>query len=279
MSVLVRPSGPLPSRVYWIRRIAVLAVALVLVTGVAAVLGALSDGASGPDRASQVAATTTDAETSKAASQPASDSADGTAPSTSPTREPAPDRPEAEQVRPDGPCVDSDVLASPIVYRAMAGQRTRILLELTTRESPACRWRASAGTVTVKLTDHTGEEFWSTRQCPSAVPRRDLVLRRTKGVRIAVVWSGRRSDPDCSVNTQWALPGWFRVQSAALAGEPRELLFELRRPVRVVTSAPEPTPTPSAGTSAGGTAEAPDPQESQPTDQPTGSPSGAVEPD
>ena len=54
-------------------------------------------------------------------------------------------------------------------------------------------------------------------------------------------WSGRRSDDDCSRLTEWALPGWYHVAAAALAGEPSDLQFELERPTReVITRTPEP---------------------------------------
>ena len=44
MPSTVRPRGPLPARVYWTRRIVVLAVPLLLVVVLARVLGGSSDG-------------------------------------------------------------------------------------------------------------------------------------------------------------------------------------------------------------------------------------------
>ena len=50
--------GPLPARVYWVRRMLVLGTALLLMFGIARLLGNGSDGSSGADRAAQVAADT-----------------------------------------------------------------------------------------------------------------------------------------------------------------------------------------------------------------------------
>ncbi|HEX5862149.1 MAG TPA: hypothetical protein VFY58_09925, partial [Nocardioides sp.] len=37
---------------------------------------------------------------------------------------------------------------------------------------------------------------------------------------------------ECSELTSWALPGWYHVAAAALAGEPSDVQFELERPER-----------------------------------------------
>ncbi len=47
-----------------------------------------------------------------------------------------------------------------------------------------------------------------------------------------VVWNGKRSDDECSRLTDWALPGWYHVAAAALAGEPSDAQFELEQPRR-----------------------------------------------
>ena len=161
-----------------------------------------------------------------------------------------------------------DITVSPYVYRAVAWRHSYILLELKTKESPACTWHTSPETIALRvITDK--DEIWTSRQCPISVPTRDLVLRNDVGVKIAVVWSGRRSDSRCTGTTRWAPPGWYRVEAAALAGEPGSLLFQLQRPEPKVVKQSD---QPSAGASK-------TPGESQPTDQPTGDPSGAVEPD
>ncbi len=71
----------------------------------------------------------------------------------------------------------------------------------------------------------------------------EVTLRRDDTTRVKMTWDARRSDEECSKLTEWALPGWYHVAAAALAGEPSDLQFELERPEREhVTKTVEPEP-------------------------------------
>ena len=262
----------MPQRVFWIRRLAVIGTALLLVLGIGSALNAATNGSSAP----KPTAKKVDAEIS--ASPSASDEAAKSvltkaqrkalrqaAKSAQP--DPAVATSESPPAEPTGPCAPEDITVSPYVYRAVAWRHSYILLELKTKESPACTWHTSPETIALRvITDK--DEIWTSRQCPISVPTRDLVLRNDVGVKIAVVWSGRRSDSRCTGTTRWAPPGWYRVEAAALAGEPGSLLFQLQRPEPKVVKQSD-QPSDGASTT----------PESQPTDQPTGDLSGAVEPD
>jgi hypothetical protein len=276
------PRGPLPPQIYWTRRILSLGIALGLVLVIATALNAATNGSSksetGP-RAQQAGA-----EVSKSPSTPLTDGKSGLTKRErrllrQQNREATSGKPTLAE--PDGPCDPQDITVSPYVYRAVAWRHSYILLELKTKESPACTWRTSPDTITVRLTGKEGE-VWTSRQCPIAVPTKDLVLRNDLGVKVSVVWSGRRSDNKCTASTRWAPPGWYRVEAAAFAGEPGQLLFELQRPEpKILTQAPEPTQQPSdspSSESSPSSSSSPGRGESQPTDAPTGKPSGAVEP-
>ena len=78
------------------------------------------------------------------------------------------------------------------------------------------------------------DDIWTTRECPTAIPVQDVVVRREVDTPVTVVWSARRSDETCSRLTAWAYPGWYHVQAAALGGEPTDVQFELVRPARAV---------------------------------------------
>ncbi len=268
---------PVPQRVYWIRRIAVLGTALLLVLAIASALNGATDGSSSPEAGAKKVDAEISASPSASGDEPesplskqqrkvlrqAAKSAAAASASASAAAEvePAP-------AEPTGVCSPSDITVSPYVYRAVAWRHSYILLELKTKESPACTWRTSPETITLRVTGEK-DEIWTSRQCPISVPTKDLVLRNDEGVKIAVVWSGRRSDSRCTGTTRWAPPGWYRVEAAAFAGEPGSLLFELQRPEPKVLKQPdEPSDKPSR-----------QPGESTPTDQPTGDPSGVVEPD
>lgn len=230
--------GPLPAGVYWRRRLAVLSLALLLVVGIARVLGGGSDASSDGDRATQVAADPT----SSAPVTPRSSRSTG-APATHPTRKPGKGKTTSQApvlAEPDGPCSDGDIAVTPDVKDAVAGRDVFIVLKLRTLVSEACTWRVSPQHVTLKITSGA-DDIWSSRECPRAVPTRDVVVRRTATTSVGITWNARRSNEHCTKLTEWALPGFYHVAAAALAGEPSDLQFRLTTPnAPVVTETAQP---------------------------------------
>lgn len=212
----------------------VLGTAVLLVIAIARVLGAGSDASSPPqarERARTVAAVPT---------------ATVTLSTTSPSVG-KPDRPSEKKTRtplpqPDGTCEDEDVAVTPSVEEPVAGSDVRIDLELRTIVAEACTWEVSADSLTLKITSGD-DEIWTSRHCPRAVERQEVTLRRDHTTKVGVTWNARRSDEECSRFTSWALPGWYHVAAAALAGEPSDLQFELERPEREeITKTVKPKP-------------------------------------
>lgn len=263
MTPLTRPHGPLPARVYWRRRILVLASALVLVVGVGSVLNRGSDGSGGAEGSTAVQAA---ADASTSTSSPRAEER----PTPRPKKTRTPKRPPLPQ--PSGPCAPSDIVVTPLVRNPVAGSDVGIRLKLVTRVSAACTWRVSADSMILTITSGS-DDIWSSRECPGPLPTEDVVLRRTTPVWFGMTWSARRSDEECSTRTAWALPGWYHVNVAPLAGEPSDVQFRLLLPL------PEPDRSPSPDRGAdkergerGPTAEP------VPSGKPSRSPSGAVEP-
>lgn len=160
---------------------------------------------------------------------------------------PSPKKPKTKPApaMPTGPCLDSDVKIVPTVPdTAYAGEDVRLTLKLRTFESPACNWEVSAESVAVKLTSGS-DRIWSSQECPAVVPTEAVVLRKRQATMVDVIWSGRRSDAECSRMTQWAQPGWYHVAAAAMGSEPESKQFELRSPAPI-TITPTPTPKPKA---------------------------------
>lgn len=228
MSSLTR--GPLPARVYWTRRVVLLGTALLLVFGMAKVLTAGSDASSEPERATQVAAEPTATVTTTATAKP-----------RKPGKRHAP-----VLAAPDGPCADEDIAVTPEVTKAVAGPQgdVFIVLHLRTLESPACTWQVSHQSLTLKISSGK-DDIWSSRECPRVVPTRNVVVRSAVTTDVGLTWNGKRSDDECSRLTQWALPGYYHVAVAALAGEPADEQFELEAPTgAVITKSPSPTQRP-----------------------------------
>lgn len=256
MSSPMQPRGPLPARIYWIRRLLLVAVVVVLVVGVAQLLGGGSDGAADPGDGTDRAATVS----SEASESPTE--------STEPDDEASPDEDaksgqqgtasKARLPRPDGPCEDSDVVVKPVVEKTPeAGRDVRIRLRLRTQEAEACTWQVSRDSVTVSITSGD-DEIWTSRECPRVIPTEDVVVRSETSTTVPFTWNARRSDDECTAYTDWAMEGWYHVESAAFAGEPTDVQFELTRPVSETitkTITPKPRPKPD------------DPEESEPADE------------
>lgn len=265
--------GPLPSRVYWFRRVMVLGTAVLLVVAFARLLGGGGDGSDGDD-AARLSADAPSSASSSTTTAGASDTTllpeDSAATGTGKRGKPGKGRQTSEApvlAEPDGPCVGSDIAVTPEVGTAVGGRDVRIVLQLRTMTAEACTWQAGSGTIAVNITSGK-DAIWSSRDCPRAIPRQDVVVRRDVTTEVAFVWAqAKRSAEQCTVATGWAAPGWYHVTAAALGGEPSDVQFELATPTAAtvtVTASPKNQP------------------KSQPKNQPGGqpgqSPSGAVEP-
>jgi hypothetical protein len=238
--------GPLPARVYWVRRLIVLGVALLLVFGIARLLGGGSDASSGSDRATQVAA-----DASPDASTPQSGTR-APLPSGSPNR-PGKGKGKAGRAseqpalaEPEGTCADEDVAVTPEIEGAVAGRDVTIVLQLRTLESEACTWRVSHDSLTVKITSGK-DDIWSSLECPRAIPVRDVVVRKAVTTNVGITWNqAKRSGEACTLRTEWAEAGWYHVTAAALGGEPSDLQFELVTPTAAtITKTASPSNSPS----------------------------------
>jgi hypothetical protein len=230
----------LPARVYWVRRVLVIGVALALVFGVARLLGGTGDpaadsarvvGADSSPSSSRSSASTADADP-EAARERGRDR-DGKPANPKKTKTPL--------AQPTGPCVSSDVVVKPKLREAArAGGVVHFRLKLTTLESPACTWTVSPESLVVKVT--SGEDrIWSSQDCPDAVPQVDVVVRKDVPAKVDMGWRGQRSDSTCSRQPAWALPGFYHVEAAAFGAEPTDVQFELEPPVAPTrTAKPKP---------------------------------------
>lgn len=234
------PRGPLPARVYWFRRLVVLAVAVLLVAGLARLLGGSSDASSDEGAQATTAGATTS--TSADATDPAATEAP-TTPVEQPRRKKKKQTPtEAPLAEPSGTCQNGDIVATPAITEAPGGSDVAITVNLRTRVTAACTWTVSPDTLTVTITSGS-DAIWSSRECPAAIVPQDVVVRQAVDAPVVVTWNAKRSDEECSALTEWALPGFYHVETAALAGEPTEVQFELVRPAsEVITKTVTPKP-------------------------------------
>lgn len=235
MSAVTRPRGPLPARVYWTRRAAVLGVAFLMVFTLARVLGGGSDGGDGgsdqPDQAAPVAGEPTGTTTG---SDQTGKPRDGKGEKKDDSKKPR--KPELAQ--PDGPCDVADLTIRANLSSVASSTDIRIPLKLTT-SVPACTFDVSQETVVVKITSGR-DSIWSSQDC-RGIELETVVVRAEKPAWARLVWNGKRSGIACGRSAQWALPGWYHVSAAPLGGEPTDTMFELTpRKAERITQAPEP---------------------------------------
>jgi len=244
MPTTVRPRGPLPARVYWTRRLVVLIVPVLLVVVLARVLGGSSDGKD------EATATATQAGATTAPSlAPSAGPTAGVAPSTGKKGKKGKKEqaevtapPEPVLAEPTGPCTESDIVATPVLTSAAGGADVPITINLRTLVTEACTWQASPETMTVTIT--SGSDYiWSSRECPASIAPQDVVVRQAVDAPVVVTWSAKRSDEECTKFTDWAMPGFYHVQAAALGGDATDVQFELTGGVpAVVTTTADPQP-------------------------------------
>lgn len=253
--------GPLPSSVYWRRRLIAITVVLVIVAVALKVFG--HGGGTAPKAAPT--ANLTHPQSSPASPSvtpdPTPDPTVGSTPTAAPTPSGTP-TPTAPPI-PSGPCAASDVTVVPSVTGAAAGTPVPVVLTLQTAKTPACTWQVSHKTVQVKITSASGAAVWSTVQCPKAVPTSDVVVYRDTPTTVEVDWSARRADDDCSTHTAWSKPGDYQVTAVALGGEPSQAAFALGQPGSVAPATPASPTTSTTGPATGASA-------------PAGTPAGAA---
>jgi hypothetical protein len=201
----------------------VLGIAALLVVGIAKLLGGSSDGSSGPDTARNVAETTPLA-TDSTSSEPAT-----LGPSVQGKHHQKADDPVTRVAMPSGPCDPSDIAITPSVPKPIAGSDIKLVLDISSLETPACTWRLSGGTMALKITSGN-DLIWTSSECPKAIPSQDLVVRQADPTRVRLTWDARRSEAGCPVQTEWALPGTYHLHVAALAGRPQDTTFLLTAP-------------------------------------------------
>lgn len=257
MTTLTR--GPLPPAVYWRRRLVVLSVALVLVLGIARLLGGGSDGSDGDGKAAPAAADASPTQTvtvSPSATAGALPTGDATpdASATAQAGEEAGQQglgdnggkggkgtsTEPVLAPPVGRCDGADVAVTPEVSKAVAGRDVTVVLNVRTVTTPACTWRVSRANVALSITSGR-DAIWSTRECGKVLPGEDVVVRNNVTTAVPITWNAARMNDSCSRITEWALPGFYHATAAALGGEPSDVQFELKAPVAAtVTKTAEP---------------------------------------
>ncbi|HYJ70600.1 MAG TPA: hypothetical protein VEX15_23340 [Nocardioidaceae bacterium] len=220
MSTVTRPRGPLPPRVYWVRRLALLAMVVLLVW-----LGARWIGGGGSQAAPSGGDDATAAASSDDDDSTRSDSGD----------DESRDRTRTDRVRavaesfeqPSEHCDLTQVLVTPTVAEPVyAGEPVTVHLRISTSSSTACSLSIDADHLLLSITSGD-DNVWDSTHCEDAIPTRDLALQPRWSALVDVTWSGLYSGRRCPSGGTAAEPGTYSIEAAVLEGEPTETDVEL----------------------------------------------------
>lgn len=194
MRGLLRPVGSEPARVYWVRRLVVLAVLVVVLVGA----GFLISGVFG-----------------------SSDEADPE-PTAAPTK-------TEEDPSPDAACDPKDLaltLNDP-AEEVAAGKEAAFDVGVTNNSSDPCT--VDVGDESRVLTITSGSDrIWSSADCPSEGEDSRLVLLRPGSTKVdTVIWDGKRSNEKCDSDLPQPRSGTYKLEVELEDVEPVEHSFNI----------------------------------------------------
>lgn len=237
-----RPRRRLPPRVYWVRRLLVVAAVLLLGWLPWTLLSKDDAGpgeraATGSDQADTRQSEATPTERGDPTSRPKSAGPDKTRKAD--RQEPVDKLAKRARLsaRPisatfgaaEAGCAPDSVQIQPSVAGAAeAGQQVLLGLTIRTTAAEACLLKVTPERVLVQVSvADRPTTIWDTAQCPGSVPTRTVALRPGWQTTLDLPWSGRLGDRGCTGLTDAAKPGTYAVQAAVVGGEPGRSVFVL----------------------------------------------------
>jgi hypothetical protein len=244
MSNVVSPRGPLPPRVYWRRRL-VLAAVLV---GILVLIGQLFGGGADPKPVADGSKPTPTSGPTEAAATDTARTQKQAAPRSRARRDvrlqaatTTLSGPTGPLAQPTGPCKAADVAVVPDVEDTDAYGPVPLRIGLSTTAGRACTFAFGPDRVAVRVT--SGDDLiWESLRCKSALQEETVVVRPGWLSYVTIDWNGRRGSEGCGDANDYADPGYYWAEAAAIGGEPGGSQFELETPPKPT---PEPSPKPS----------------------------------
>jgi hypothetical protein len=243
MSSVLRPSGPLPPRVYWVRRLLVLAVVLLIVATTWGLLG--SRGSADPSGSAKRDATLSGVGSSDSSQAPPSATTAPTSTTGSPLgsqvvrhRQTRPGHrspagvgtvsPPSTLAPPTGTCAPDNVDIVVSAADATVGQGTTATLALTTRDGTACTLQITPASMVVRVIGGPAV-VWTSDDCPNLLPARQVVVRADPATVYRWTWDGRDSVQGCVSPGAVATPGRYWVEAALVGSDVHKAPFDLTR--------------------------------------------------
>ncbi|RFU22193.1 MucR family transcriptional regulator [Geodermatophilus marinus] len=209
---MLHPVGPLPTGVYWRRRLLVLTLPVALLGGGGWLTVAA---ATGDDEGTR---TVEAAETAAAPSAPPAlervvPSLTGVQPPTEPSVPALAPAPEPAAPQPGGPCSDEMIgLEVRGPGSAPSGERATFELVVTNASAVPCVRPLDKGLQEIVLLDGAGNRVWGSNDCLPEAGEDTRTLAPGESAAFPLVWGGLSSEPGCGAERLPLPPGDYALR-------------------------------------------------------------------
>ncbi|MDT0165979.1 hypothetical protein Q9R32_10450 [Actinotalea sp. AC32] len=223
MNTVLRPVGPQPSRVYWVRRLVVVGVLVAVAVLVVSVLSSLR----GRDAPATAAGEDTAAVAGAGDEGEAADGAQGGAAEDAATED-AGDADGADKGgAPDACAVEA--LTTTLVSDAAtypAGSTPTFTVTLTNSSDKACT--VDAGTANQSLVVTSGaDRIWSSADCATTDGERMLLMAPGAQEVVQLAWPRVRSDEACTADLPEPRAGTYTALAVVAGAQSGQIVFDL----------------------------------------------------
>lgn len=242
----MRPAGPLPPKVYWVRRLLLLLVVVLVISVVWWLLAGSGNAEPKASAASSSGASPLSSPASTSAGQhpvhkpaatpgvkgpgtparhgKANQGSAGMDPSTKP-RTPSKTK-RTPLAQPTGTCSPTGVGIKIDVADSTPGEANTATLLLTSTDTPACTLAITPNNLVVRVTSGA-DVVWSSDDCPDLLRAQEVVVRADPPTAYQFHWDGRRSSPNCQPVDALPTAGGYWVQAALIGGDPHKAYFDI----------------------------------------------------
>lgn len=248
MSTVLNPAGPEPAQTYWIRRLAVVGVAIVVLAMAVALIangtssGSAAQGESPPPLAAPATAVSTPTRTPSAAkpnagpsssavrsARPSSTASAATSRTAAPsTKASAPTPTPRPTPKPEPVACARGTLRPTLTgaQRRKPNQRSTFTLSLINGSGGTCTATVNRDNFELVITSGS-DRIWTTRDCASIVKPQSLALEAEQAVEWRLTWDGLRSRAGCKSRPEIPRPGTYYATAQLNGAEPVRLLMRL----------------------------------------------------
>lgn len=213
VSQLLHPIGPEPPVVYWVRRVAIVLVALTVILSIIWLVGALRG--DGDSTASPV---------SSASAMPSASPGAATAGPTEPAASASPVSTEPVE------CKDADieVSASTDSSAYQIGETPRLTLTITNSGDVACLRDVGPKANALEITSG-GYHVWSSDDCNPNDKSKVVTLKPDESFAASIAWNGKVTQKGCPNEGTAAKPGRYDVVGVNMDVESEKVPFALTK--------------------------------------------------